>query len=398
MPYLTPDTIPGDTICRTLRIPNNLDWKMIVNGGVSELIYKWNFEQFGLLTPDEVAARFEIMFDEYLISDCGDCMGCCHETVLHRVGEGGGLEINIDGGGWIPDPSDPRATATLYPPIVFDSHHTKCDAAINASVHIAHIVAETSDQLGGTGSIIEIAAAIVIGIFALFIAPETLPELAPVILPLIAGLLFLGQAAWDAYFTADTDSKILCALFCTIGEDGTFTDAQYAAFLARLAADLPASPAKDYFIQIVSRIGTVGINDYAAIGTSADGDCTDCPCTDSCDLTNWAVLENTPNYFGIVVSRDETTGDIVVSTDVINTDGGYYIIIKTPAADTCCSLKAVEVTSGEVTGGRARINCGTAFDFEAFNYGLDPLDQCLNALLYKSSVPFTVKFTFESCP
>jgi len=70
MPYLTPDSIPSDMICRTVVIPNSVDWILIVNGALSELFKAYNFEQYGSLTPDETAAVFLDMWSEYHDSDC----------------------------------------------------------------------------------------------------------------------------------------------------------------------------------------------------------------------------------------------------------------------------------------------------------------------------------------
>lgn len=70
MPYLTPNSIPSGTICRTVLIPDDIDWVVIVNGALSELLRAENFEQFGSLTPEEVADRFEQMFFETRDSEC----------------------------------------------------------------------------------------------------------------------------------------------------------------------------------------------------------------------------------------------------------------------------------------------------------------------------------------
>lgn len=70
MPYLTPNSAPGDTICRTVVIPADVNWIAIVNGALSELIYANRFEQFGTATPDEVADVFRTMFYDYLVSEC----------------------------------------------------------------------------------------------------------------------------------------------------------------------------------------------------------------------------------------------------------------------------------------------------------------------------------------
>jgi hypothetical protein len=70
MPYLTPDTAPSDTICRSLVIPNDWRWISIVNGALSELMYERRFEQFGTATPEETAAVFQVMVDDFLVSEC----------------------------------------------------------------------------------------------------------------------------------------------------------------------------------------------------------------------------------------------------------------------------------------------------------------------------------------
>lgn len=70
MPYLTPSTLPSGTICRTVLIPDHIDWLVIVNGALSELIKAERFEQFGAITPEETAERFEQMFFEFRDSEC----------------------------------------------------------------------------------------------------------------------------------------------------------------------------------------------------------------------------------------------------------------------------------------------------------------------------------------
>lgn len=70
MPYLTPETLPSGTICRTVFIPDDIEWITIVNGALSRLIHASNFEQFGSITPEETAERFQQMFFEFRDSEC----------------------------------------------------------------------------------------------------------------------------------------------------------------------------------------------------------------------------------------------------------------------------------------------------------------------------------------
>lgn len=71
MPWLTPaSNAPVGTVCRTLQIPNDLEYIRSVTGALLELTYPDNWEQFGAATPDEVAAVFQTMLSTYLDVPC----------------------------------------------------------------------------------------------------------------------------------------------------------------------------------------------------------------------------------------------------------------------------------------------------------------------------------------
>lgn len=396
MPYLTPDSPPEDTVCFKIVIPNDIGWIGIFKGAVSELIKSYNFEAFGTSTPEETAAVFLDAYDLMVFAECD--MACCYDLVEHRITSGGGMEIRVNGGDWTPDPDDPRTTAPTMPPITMDETHTKCDAATNAATHINDIISATSEQLGGTGSIIEIAAAIALAIFALFLAPETIPAIAPVILPLIGGLIFLGQAAWDAYFTTDVHSQILCALYCNIENDGTFTQADYDGFIAQLTTDLPASLAKDMFIALVSRIGLVGMNDYAAIGTSASADCSACDCT-TCEDIPVSTVEGTFIERGVTedglhcyvrYSSLPHGGSSHEQIDIAFNETGY------PSTPGLCAKILGYVL---VAGTPSFINSLMVLCEGAEAYITEVDGTCVRDVVFESDagMPFTIDIIFDKC-
>lgn len=70
MPYLTPDTPPAGTICRTITIPDDPEWLAIVNGALLELTRTRNFEKFGTYTPEQTAAYFFDMWGDFHDSEC----------------------------------------------------------------------------------------------------------------------------------------------------------------------------------------------------------------------------------------------------------------------------------------------------------------------------------------
>lgn len=69
MAWSTPDgPIPSGTITRSLNIPDHERWDAIVSGAIYELTLPENFQAVGDLTPEEIAARFLQMFQEFLAS------------------------------------------------------------------------------------------------------------------------------------------------------------------------------------------------------------------------------------------------------------------------------------------------------------------------------------------
>jgi hypothetical protein len=383
-----PDVEPDvDTMC----VRYNPAWALVLASACSQLTQLSAWQG----TDDEkklaVSRATNLTIQLQTFTECD--MGCCYDVVEHRITPDGHMEIRVNGGDWMPDPDDPRTTAPLFPPIVMDETHTKCDAATNAAAHIDDIISQTSSQLGGTGSIIEIAAAIVVAIFALFIAPETLPALAPVILPIIAGLLFLGQAAWDAYFTSDVHSIILCALYCTIQSDGTFTQGGYDGFIGRLTSDLPASPAKDLFISLVSRIGLVGLNDYAAIGTSASADCSTCSC--GCDCIHFTVITGT-----LISSGVDDDGNCFIIASSVPHGGGAHETVTVVFNDTgtpddqCAAYVTAEVLIGTPDiFSQFFLDCGGAGSYHTI-VG----NPCMSAYDVESDAgfPYTMKLTVNA--
>lgn len=72
MPYLTPETVPSEVVCRRLRIPNDLTILGAVTGALAELTKPHKWEQDGTVTPDEIAAAMTRMLSEFSGADA--CM------------------------------------------------------------------------------------------------------------------------------------------------------------------------------------------------------------------------------------------------------------------------------------------------------------------------------------
>jgi len=77
MPYLTPNTLPADTICRVLFIPNSLEWLAQVTGALQELTFLNNWEAYGAVTPEQATEAMTTMFDLF----------CFNQGVCRVIGE-----------------------------------------------------------------------------------------------------------------------------------------------------------------------------------------------------------------------------------------------------------------------------------------------------------------------
>jgi len=59
--WLTPDSIPTATICRRLVIPDDLGIKIAVSGALDMLGFAENWEEFGSVSPDDIASAMRDM-------------------------------------------------------------------------------------------------------------------------------------------------------------------------------------------------------------------------------------------------------------------------------------------------------------------------------------------------
>lgn len=102
--WLTPDEVPTDTICRALVIPADSSIIAAVNGALLPLTYSENWEQFGEVTPEDMAAAMRVMFDDFVLSSGGECVDLSIATCEHVVSQNtnGGSTPNANTDGRIP--------------------------------------------------------------------------------------------------------------------------------------------------------------------------------------------------------------------------------------------------------------------------------------------------------
>jgi len=404
-----PDVIdPPESMSVTLCVPKNRDHFAAFFGALYSLT-EWNsWQQNGTTDGKELAAvwwRYFLSWNRNMTDiECEDGMGkCCVDPqIIKRINPTTGqVEQSSDGGStWTPASDGwPTVIVQPVPPVTSGVAATKCDAATNVSGQVQVWIDHGISNFDTATTLLEFGlaaiAAIAAAVLAVLTDGLTIPLIAPTMAALgaaLAAVWALGKTAFQDYWTTEIKDDILCAAYCNIGADGSFTDAQFSAFWNKVNSQLPPSPAKMLFMGFLSSVGSAGLNAMAASGMSADSDCGDCDCFSTCGH-DWNIVANTPNYFGTLVERGE--GFMIVQTDVINTNGLYYQWLWSGNADNCCYV-SWEVIEGEANfTGMNAAPCGSAF-----NSGLsNPLGPgCFNQMQPQGSGPYTIKYTFTPCP
>jgi hypothetical protein len=101
MPYLTGNSIPVTTKCRTVELPDDPAFMASFLGALLELTYPWNWEQFGTLTSDEMARAFFDIFDQVVESVCVEPVAQEYPSSFYLTGDqaydwsGGSIALTI---------------------------------------------------------------------------------------------------------------------------------------------------------------------------------------------------------------------------------------------------------------------------------------------------------------
>lgn len=73
MGYLTADTLPDETRCFTIRVPNDFQNVAAFVGAVYELTRAYNWQNYGEMTPDEMAASWITLYNTMVLNP-GGCL------------------------------------------------------------------------------------------------------------------------------------------------------------------------------------------------------------------------------------------------------------------------------------------------------------------------------------
>lgn len=276
--------------------------------------------------------------------------GCCGDTViLHRVTDDGSMEISTDDGlTWIPDPADPRLNGTALPnSIPGAGSDKKCNAATNAIDNFKDAQAAFGHALTSTTTVIGLALAIAAELLVLLFSAGTLAEvIVPLVITTATTLFGVLEADYNAEFTEEVWSTLLCDIFCTIGDDGQFTESQLIDLQALVDTDFSDNVALT-FQSILRGWGTLGLNNACISGTAATADCADCECAIECGSPDLVTVGT------VIDSGTDMDGHkfLVVDSAVF---GGSYSAVQIGAygeaspPNTCCNIYGWGLVSGTI--------------------------------------------------
>lgn len=100
MPYLTPDTIPAETLCRSVCVPNDFRIVGAVSGALLELTYEHNWELYGSVTPGAMADKMVEVVFAFLQGACVPEGAVVEVDAFYHIQNqnvaGGGILANTD--------------------------------------------------------------------------------------------------------------------------------------------------------------------------------------------------------------------------------------------------------------------------------------------------------------
>jgi|SRR6185295_14041211 len=409
-PNVHPDDAPLVSICV------NEKWIPYIIGMIWPARYP---EYWGGTLEENRTARKDVMQLMSMLQGGEYCMvqNCCvTPPEIRRVNPTTGVnEVSYDNGTtWGNDPDGlPKYIYRPQPPITSGVVDNKCDAAQNVQdqvqVWVDHVTNDFDTAVVLLDFALGVAEAILVAVVTILTA-GVLTAVQAAILPAIAAAC---TAAWGAgktvftdYWESDTVNLIRCFAFCTIGDDGSFNDAQFSAFWNKCNSELAPSPAKMLFMGFLSSVGASGLCAMAATGEASGTNCDDCACVPGCD-NDFIVYPNTPNYFGIIVEQTPTY--VIVKTDVINTNSNYYTYLVADPPENCCVINHTQyflsttdeadmtyenMLANGVQGNVGGADCG---DTIPGTIGPKTTDNCLNQVQMQDGSPFAVMYLKDHC-
>lgn len=372
------------------------------------LIYESEWVQTTGITQEDAANRARKMLDDYLQSgEVGECdsMPCCETAPMrYRINpDTGKFEQSTNGGAtWGAAGGGVQSVIVEpVPPVTSGVAATKCDAASNVKEQVQVWIDQVSNDFTTATTLLEFGIAVLEAILAAVLVVLSLGALTPLealVLPTLGAALFAawgaGKTVFDAYWSTENKDIVFCAAYCNIGDDGSFSAAQFSAFWNQVNSELPPSPAKMLFMGFLSSVGKEGLNAMASSGVSADSDCSDCTaCIECLDAFTWPT-----DVFGANSSVIVDTDHNWISADALLIAGNYYWGFR---GTKCCSVQVTKTSGDEPNAFKGLIPCPEPETWSFYDESTPPwvpagltISGNAFAVMMRSTTPFSARLEF----
>jgi len=313
MPFLTPNSLPEESDCRSLLIPASSEWLALFGGALTEFLYKYNWEQTTGITIDETIAKMQEIIDGFY-DGCAQCELPDGGKIIRINSDTGKLEELTDGA-WEP------ATGDYYipppEPREGDDPDIKCLAAKNA----ANVMRQLYEKLSEDWSE-DLATDIALTDFIELLIALVGFAFAPIAFAIAAFMFVVFNLLYQAlsYIVADlwtedfTDRLVCILLNCATATDGVVTF-DWNCLNNALVTEANGEAFDEVTLRLFTQIGyiiyfiggTDGLNLAARTTEITDDDC------DMCDLVWNRTLDFRESDWGFAAVVDPVNGGNVGS-------------------------------------------------------------------------------------
>jgi len=267
--YPTPLSIPDDTSCWTIPVPNDAAWQAVLIGLLQTLTEEKSWQQYeGALSQEDAAGRWAEMVTEFLFNSLVGCSATPPDGIRYNL-DTDAVQIQTPDGEWHDNPdADPRhSNSNKFPPL--DSDNPRCDAAANMVAWVKMFIDTLVTVKDETGIIVAFFLDVLEVLWGagIFLALITL---------FVETLLFLGLDAVLDAFTSGVYDQLLCIFYCNIESDGSVTADDLAVINTTISTEIGGNVAT-VLSSIFFIMGEVGLSNAGSTGTET-GDCSGCDC------------------------------------------------------------------------------------------------------------------------
>lgn len=282
MPYLTPENVPSERICRSLLIPDSSEWLAIVSGAITELLKTWNWEEAeDGITVEEAIEVINQLVQDYYNEPCAAAGGA--RVFRLNVGFGGFWQQSDDGGETWTEPTGDATVPTREERTEPTADERRCLASANAANVLQQVYEEMIDAYN-TDTSLAFGEAIFVALLAGLIGAW----LGIIAAGAIAFAWAVFGQAWTVleFLTADVwtnefNSRMVCLLYNRATDDSGIVSFDYESFTNDLSlllanADVNEGRLVLQLLFMLQFIGADGLNVAGQTNAIEDYDCAIC--------------------------------------------------------------------------------------------------------------------------